>query len=128
MSMTEELLSISEVAEATGLTAHTLRYYERAGLMLRAVDRASSQHRRYTQSDVNWIVFLTRLRSTSMPIARMLEYVELVRRGDETVEARHDLLVLHRISVAAQLETITQSLTAIDYKITTYETMKAGRS
>jgi DNA-binding transcriptional MerR regulator len=128
MSMTEELLSISEVAEATGLTAHTLRYYERAGLMLHAVDRASSQHRRYSSADVNWIVFLTRLRSTSMPIARMLEYVELVRRGDETVEARHDLLVLHRISVAAQLETTMQSLAAIDYKITTYQTMKAGRS
>ncbi|WP_411700160.1 MerR family transcriptional regulator [Conyzicola sp.] len=128
MSMTQELLSISEVAEATGLTAHTLRYYERAGLMLHAVDRASSQHRRYSQSDLNWIVFLSRLRSTSMPIARMLEYVELVRQGDDTVEARRDLLMLHRISVAAQLETITQSLEAIDYKITTYATMKAGRS
>jgi len=127
MSTTEELLSISEVAEATGLTAHTLRYYERVGLMLHEVDRASSQHRRYSAADVNWIVFLTRLRSTSMPIARMLEYVELVRRGDETVEARRDLLVLHRISVAAQQETIAQSLAAIDYKITTYESMKAGR-
>jgi DNA-binding transcriptional MerR regulator len=127
MSMTEELLSISEVAEATGLTAHTLRYYERAGLMLHEVDRASSQHRRYSTADVNWIVFLTRLRSTSMPIARMLEYVELVRRGDETVEARRDLLVMHRVSVAAQQETIAQSLAAIDYKINTYETMKAGQ-
>jgi DNA-binding transcriptional MerR regulator len=122
MSMTEELLSISEVAEATGLTAHTLRYYERAGLMLRPIDRASSQHRRYSTADIGWIVFLTKLRSTSMPIGRMLEYADLVRRGDETIDARRDLLVQHRISVAAQLETITQSLAAIDYKISTYTT------
>lgn len=122
MSMTSELLSISEVAEATGLTAHTLRYYERAGLMLRTVDRASSRHRRYTPADVAWIVFLTRLRSTSMPIARMLEYVELVRAGDSTIEARRDLLMRHRITVAAQLDTIGQSLAAIDYKIDTYTT------
>jgi len=122
MTMTDELLSISEVAQATGLTAHTLRYYERAGLMLRPVDRASSQHRRYSAADVAWIVFLTKLRSTSMPIGRMLEYAELVRRGDDTVDARRDLLVQHRVAVAAQLDTITHSLEAIDYKIRTYTT------
>jgi DNA-binding transcriptional MerR regulator len=127
MSITQDSLSISEVAEATGLTAHTLRYYERAGLMLHAVDRASSQHRRYSSADVGWVVFLTRLRSTSMPIARMREYVQLVRLGDDTTEARRDLLLEHRISVAAQLETMTQSLAHIDYKIANY-TMKVDGS
>ena len=127
MSITRDSLSISEVAEATGLTAHTLRYYERAGLMLHAVDRASSQHRRYWSADVAWVVFLTRLRSTSMPIARMREYVQLVRLGDDTTEARRDLLLEHRITVAAQLETMTQSLAHIDYKIANY-TMKVDGS
>ena len=127
MSITQDSLSISEVAEATGLTAHTLRYYERAGLMLHAVDRASSQHRRYSSADVTWVQFLTRLRSTSMPIARMREYVQLVRLGDDTTEARRDLLLEHRISVAAQLETMTQSLAHIDYKIANY-TMKVDGS
>jgi len=127
MSITQDSLSISEVAEATGLTAHTLRYYERAGLMLHAVDRASSQHRRYSSADVTWVQFLTRLRSTSMPIARMREYVQLVRLGDDTTEARRDLLLEHRITVAAQLETMTQSLAHIDYKIANY-TMKVDGS
>jgi DNA-binding transcriptional MerR regulator len=127
MSITEESLAISEVAEATGLTTHTLRYYERTGLMLHEVDRASSQHRRYSAADVNWVVFLTRLRSTSMPIARMREYVELVRQGDSTIEARRDLLLEHRIAVAAQLEVITRSLDHIDYKIANY-TMKVDGS
>jgi DNA-binding transcriptional MerR regulator len=120
MSITDESLAISEVADATGLSAHTLRYYERAGLMLNAVDRASSQHRRYSSADVNWVVFLTKLRGTSMPIARVREYVELVRAGDSTIEARRDLLLEHRISVAAQLDTITRSLDHIDYKIANY--------
>ena len=127
MSITQDSLSISEVADATGLTAHTLRYYERAGLMLHAVDRASSQHRRYSSADVTWVQFLTRLRSTSMPIARMREYVQLVRLGDDTTEARRDLLLEHRITVAAQLETMTQSLAHIDYKIANY-TMKVDGS
>lgn len=127
MSITQDSLSISEVAEATGLTAHTLRYYERAGLMLHAVDRASSQHRRYSGADVTWVQFLTRLRSTSMPIARMREYVQLVRLGDDTTEARRDLLLEHRTTVAAQLETMTQSLAHIDYKIANY-TMKVDGS
>ena len=127
MSITQDSLSISEVAEATGLTVHTLRYYERAGLMLHAVDRASSQHRRYSSADVTWVQFLTRLRSTSMPIARMREYVQLVRLGDDTTEARRDLLLEHRITVAAQLETMTQSLAHIDYKIANY-TMKVDGS
>jgi DNA-binding transcriptional MerR regulator len=123
MSITQDSLSISEVAEATGLSAHTLRYYERAGLMLHAVDRASSHHRRYSAADVTWLLLLPRLRSTSMPIARMREYVRLVRLGDDTTGARRDLLLEHRIAVAAQLETMTQSLAHIDYKIANY-TMK----
>ncbi|MGV8881221.1 MAG: MerR family transcriptional regulator [Rhodoglobus sp.] len=60
MTTTDGTLSISQVAEATGLTSHTLRYYEREGLMLVPVDRASSTHRRFTSRDVDWLVFLTR--------------------------------------------------------------------
>lgn len=109
------------MAEATGLSAHTLRYYERAGLMRSPVVRASSSHRRYSESDVNWVIFLSRLRSTSMPIGKVREYVELVRAGESTNEERLELLLRHRITVLAQLEELTASLAAIDYKITTYQ-------
>lgn len=112
--------TISEAAEATGLSSHTLRYYERAGLMLVPVDRAPSTHRRYSDRDVRWVGFLTKLRSTGMPIATVREYVELARAGDETSEARMELLLRHRISVLAQLDEITQSLEAIDTKISIY--------
>ncbi|PJJ55344.1 MerR family transcriptional regulator [Compostimonas suwonensis] len=120
MPTLDERLSISEVAERTGLTTHTLRYYEREGLMLETVDRASSTHRRYTEQDVGWVVFLTKLRSTSMPIARIREYVELARVGDTTNADRLELLLRHRITVVAQLEEMQRSLHAIDYKISLY--------
>jgi DNA-binding transcriptional MerR regulator len=121
MTITDARLAISEVAEATGLSTHTLRYYERAGLMLTPVDRASSTHRRYTAADVNWVEFLTKLRSTSMPIAVVAEYAELVRRGDVTTADRLELLQRHRIAVVAQLDEVTRSLEAIDTKIAIYK-------
>jgi DNA-binding transcriptional MerR regulator len=114
-------MSISDVATRTGLSTHTLRYYEREGLMFAPVDRASSTHRRYSEADVNWVVFLTKLRSTSMPIARMREYVELARRGDSSTAERLELLLIHRMNVVRQLEEMTASLAAIDYKIGLYQ-------
>lgn len=121
MTVIESALSISEAAEVTGVSAHTLRYYERAGLMLVPIDRASSSHRRYSKSDVNWVTFLTKLRSTAMPIARVRAYVDLCRLGQDTVADRLELLLTHRITVAAQLAEMTKSLAAIDFKIATYQ-------
>ncbi|WP_394768338.1 MerR family transcriptional regulator [Lacisediminihabitans sp.] len=121
MTVTESTHSISEAAELTGLSTHTLRYYERTGLMLTPVDRASSTHRRYSEADVRWVGFLTKLRSTGLPIARVRRYVELVRAGESTVPDRLELLLIHRINVAAQLDEMTNSLAAIDFKIATYQ-------
>jgi DNA-binding transcriptional MerR regulator len=120
MSLVQDAVSISEAAALTGLSTHALRYYEREGLMLGGVDRASSTHRRYTEADISWVVFLTKLRSTAMPIAKVREYVDLVREGEESTSARLELLLAHRANVLAQLEEITHSLAAIDYKIATY--------
>jgi DNA-binding transcriptional MerR regulator len=114
-------LSISQVAERTGLTTHALRYYERVGLMLERIGRASSSHRRYSEADVRWVTFITKLRSTAMPISLVLEYVKLARRGEETIPERLELLLIHRVSVAAQLDEMATSLAAIDFKIATYQ-------
>ena len=79
--MTSAELTIGEVAERTGLTRHTLRYYERDGLML-GVDRGGSGHRRYSEHDLGWIELITKLRATGMPIREVRRYAELVRAGD----------------------------------------------
>jgi DNA-binding transcriptional MerR regulator len=120
MTLVDASLSISEAAERTGLSTHTLRYYEREGLMLGGVGRASSTHRRYSDADIAWVEFLTKLRSTSMPIAKVREYVDLVRQGETSTRARLTLLLAHRESVIAQLDDMTRSLAAIDFKIAAY--------
>ena len=121
MTLVDAALSISQAAERTGLSTHTLRYYEREGLMIGDVDRASSTHRRYTDADLVWVEFLTKLRSTAMPIAKVREYVDLVRQGDVSTQARLELLEAHRDSVLAQIEEMTHSLRGIEHKIALYK-------
>ncbi|MDQ6772188.1 MAG: MerR family transcriptional regulator [Candidatus Dormibacteraeota bacterium] len=91
MVITEDL-SIANAAEATGLSTHTLRYYERVGLMLDRIGRASSSHRRYSDDEIRWVVFLTKLRRTGMPIRVMREYADLVRRRRQRSAASHHSL------------------------------------
>ncbi|HZU93914.1 MAG TPA: MerR family transcriptional regulator, partial [Microbacterium sp.] len=67
-------LTIAEVAERTGLSPHTLRYYERDGLLLRDVERAPSGRRAYSEDDVNGIQVVARLRATGMPVAEIRRY------------------------------------------------------
>lgn len=118
----EEVLTIQQMAQVTGLSAHTLRYYERAGLMQQRVGRDhSSGYRSYTQRDVDWIHFIKRLRATGMPIRDVQRYTELMRRGDETIPARLELMRQHRQHVAQHLSEVEQHLSAINYKIALYE-------
>lgn len=117
--MTSGELTISEVAERTGLTRHTLRYYERDGLML-GVGRAGSGHRRYSERDLGWIELITKLRATGMPIREVRRYAELVRAGDGNEDERLALLRAHRERVLAQLDTMTAHLGALDMKISYY--------
>lgn len=113
-------LSIAEAAERTGLSADTLRYYERHGLMLHRVDRSATGHRRYTEDDLRWIGLLTCLRGTGMPIRDVRRYAELVRGGEGNEQERLDLLRAHRIAVLAQLAEVQEHLGAIDRKIGIY--------
>jgi DNA-binding transcriptional MerR regulator len=120
-----EYLSISDAARITGLSAHTLRYYERAGLML-DIERGQSARRRYTEADIGWIELLTRLRATGMPIRKVREYADLVREGGGNEAARLAVLEAHRREVLAHLEQTRRNLEAIDRKISYYrETVNA---
>lgn len=114
-------LSIAEAAEQSGLTAHTLRYYERDGLLLAAVGRSTAGHRRYNERDLTWIQLITRLRSTGMPISDVRRYAALVRAGEGNEAERLALLKAHRERVEAQLAEVTGHLRAIDHKIGIYE-------
>ena len=113
-------LSIGEAAEVSGVSAHTLRYYERAGLM-RAVGREGNGHRLYSEDDLGWIEVLTKLRRTGMPIRRMRQYAELVFAGAGTAAERLALLEAHRDAVRRELADLQQNLEFIEYKVEHYK-------
>ncbi|MGM0713286.1 MerR family transcriptional regulator [Brevibacillus parabrevis] len=94
----EKLLTIRQVANATGLSVQTLRYYENIGL-LSSIHRNKNGYRCYTIDDIAWIDFLTRLKATGMPISTMLEIAELKRQGDSTLTKRRIILEEHYAAV-----------------------------
>ena len=116
----QEGVSIAEAARSTGVSAHTLRYYERVGLVVTPVDRTSGGRRRYHQLDLDWIVICTRLRATGMPIKEIRRYAQLVSAGHGNEKERLALMEAHRDNVTAQLAEVQEHLKLIDHKIDVY--------
>ncbi len=112
-------LTIQNVAEKTGVSAHTLRYYERIGL-LDPVARAESGHRRYAEGDLEWVTLLLKLRATGMPISEMQRFAALVRQGESSIAERCDLLEAHRSKLLAQSSEIQRTLALLDGKLEHY--------
>jgi DNA-binding transcriptional MerR regulator len=112
----ETEFSIQQVAQMTGLSIDTLRYYERIGL-LEVVNRASSGHRRYSRKDLDWIALLIDLRETGMPLAEMLHFARLRRQGDATAHERLLLLEQHQRSLEQQMQKLERHKIALQQKI-----------
>ncbi|HEY9643897.1 MAG TPA: MerR family transcriptional regulator [Coleofasciculaceae cyanobacterium] len=115
----ETELTIQQVAAKTGLSVHTLRYYERNGL-LEPVNRATNGHRRYATTDVLRIEFLTRLRSTGMPIRQMQQFANLLQDHPESIGDRKAILEAHQRNVEQHIQELQQNLAAIQQKIRFY--------
>ncbi|MET7964113.1 MerR family transcriptional regulator [Micromonospora zamorensis] len=113
-----EPMTIAEVADLLDITPHTLRYYERAGLV--EVARDSHGHRVYDAAAVRRLVFLTRMRLSGMPMRDLQHYIALVDAGQDTVPERLDMLLEHRDIIRRRLRELTLSLAATEYKIATY--------
>ncbi len=112
--------NISQMVDETGLTAHTLRYYERESL-IQNVPRDHGGRRSYNISHVKGVKFINALRSTGMPIKDIKRYLALYNLGEETRPDRLALLKTHRDNVSAQLQQIKTNLEVVDRKITGYE-------
>jgi DNA-binding transcriptional MerR regulator len=112
-------MTVAEAAREARVSVHTLRYYERAGL-LTPIERNGSGHRRFTAEDVEWVIVCTKLRATGMPIRRIREYAELVRAGDGNEPARLELMESHRRQVLEQLSEVQRNLELIEFKIGLY--------
>ena len=113
-------MNIADFARRSGLSAHTLRYYERIGLLGR-VTRAANGHRRFGERDVEWVAFLHRLRSTGMGIREMQRYAALRARGDATLAERQAMLRDHADRLAAELRAQQAHLRVVREKIGIYD-------
>jgi DNA-binding transcriptional MerR regulator len=115
----EKRMKIGELAALTGLSAHTIRYYERIGLIPYAV-RDQTGQRAYDRSVLDWIEFLGRLKTTGMPIQGMLRYAQLRAAGTVSERERCELLAAHREAVRAQVAELQACLLVLDKKIEGY--------
>ncbi|MFG1957998.1 MerR family transcriptional regulator [Nonomuraea sp. NPDC049028] len=113
-----ESMTIAELADLLDISPHTLRYYERAGLV--EVARDGNGHRVYDAQAVRRLVFLTRMRLSGMPMRDLQHYISLVDAGQHTTPERLDLLIEHRDTIRRRIRELTLSLTAVEYKIATY--------
>lgn len=122
--MSTELYTIKQAAEETGISVHTLRYYEQLGL-IHPIDRADNTHRRYTRDDIGWIQFLLKLRATGMSLQDMQTYAQLQREGDVTLPQRVEMLRTLRAEVEQHIAELNEHLGLINYKIEYYGAMIA---
>ena len=113
-------MTIKEVCEKFNLSPDTLRYYERAGV-IPEVRRTKGGIRDYSQDDVNWVENAVCMRGAGVPIEMLIEYVRLFQMGDETIEARRDLLLEVRSGIQKKLDQYQETMNRLNYKISRYE-------
>jgi DNA-binding transcriptional MerR regulator len=114
------MMKIAEVSERYGISADTLRYYERIGLVP-TVHRNESGIRDYSEIDLKRVEFIKCMRSAGLPIEVLIEYVGLVQQGDATIAARKEILQEQRAQLAARMAEMQKTLELLDYKISVYE-------
>jgi DNA-binding transcriptional MerR regulator len=119
-----EDITIGRMAELCGLTPHTLRYYERIGL-IQPVARGLDGHRRYSLQDVDWISFINRMKATGMPIKGMLEFAAWRRQGESSIPQRRAMLEQHTENVRAHIQELESALAVLLDKVAFY---RAGES
>ena len=127
------MYSIQEVSKKTGLTAHTLRYYEKEGL-LSGVERTQGGFRQYTDEDLERLGLICCLKNTGMSIQEIARFVQLTHEGDHTLEERVELLRAHRERVLERmaemqkhLDKVTWKLNFFTEKLRAYEAGKAEK-
>lgn len=113
-------MKIAEVSERSGISADTLRYYERIGLIPR-VNRNEKGIRDYNEIDLKRVDFVKCMRSAGLPIETLIGYYRLVQQGDQTIEARKTILKEQRERLIVKMEEIQKTLDMLDYKIGVYE-------
>ena len=113
-------MTIAEVAKLYDISADTLRYYERVGI-IPSVNRNANGIRNYTENDCGWVEFAKCMRSAGLPVEVLIEYVALFQKGDATVGARKEILIEQRDKLKERIEEMQKTLQRLNYKIENYE-------
>jgi DNA-binding transcriptional MerR regulator len=113
-------MTISEVANQFGLSADTLRYYERVGLLPK-IQRTSGGIRDYSPEDCRWVEFIKCMRSAGISVEALIEYVKLYHQGTETIPARKKLLLDQREQIVSRINEMNDILAKLDWKLDGYE-------
>lgn len=113
-------MTIAEVARKYGLTADTLRYYERIGLLPK-VQRTSGGIRNYTENDCNWVEYIKCMRGAGVSVETLVEYVRLFHLGTHTIPERKALLIRQREQVVEHIRELNEVLARLDWKLDGYD-------
>lgn len=114
-------MTITEVAKLYDLSADTLRYYERIGI-IPGVNRNPNGIRNYNEHDCGWVSFAKCMRNAGLPVEVLIEYVTLFQQGDATTEARKEILIEQRDKLVERIADMQETLDRLNYKIENYET------
>ena len=115
-------MKIAEVSEKYGISTDTLRYYERVGLIPQ-VNRKENGIRDYTEADIKRVEFIKCMRRAGLPIEVLIEYIALVQKGDQTAEARKEILAEQRELLASRIKDLQSTLNLLDHKIDVYDSI-----
>jgi len=121
----EKYYSMKEVTQITGLSEYTLRFYEKQQLIIN-IKRDSNNYRLYSDFDIQWIQFLTKVKSTNMPLKDIQKYAELMAKGNSTLAEREEMLLKHKQRIAEQISTLSDILIQIDNKLLRYQRIREG--
>ncbi|MBR4106213.1 MAG: MerR family transcriptional regulator [Alphaproteobacteria bacterium] len=113
--------SIGQVAKITGLTTHTLRYYDKFGL-LPSVGKNSAGLRRFTDDDLRWLNILECLKSTGLQLKDIKHYIDLSKQGDASLQERYQILLKQKKRVEEEMLKLKSNMEKLDFKIKYYET------
>ena len=119
------MYSISEASEVLGVNPHTLRYYEREGII--TPDRSETGIRSYTDSHIKWLNFVMKLRETQMPIADIKKYTQLYLKGPHTTIDRLTLLEEHQKNIQEQIQILVSTNEMLNDKIGAYKELIAEK-
>lgn len=126
-AVTNNAISIGELSRRSGLSTHTLRFYEAEGI-LKPVRRTASGHRQYHEDDVLWLEFVLRLKLTGMPLAEIKQYAALRSQGEKTLQLRLTMLKLHRERLVTKIDELSTCANVLDDKILTYRKLLAKQT